>query len=867
MQTNRYSQNRMIISGKFNSEKEYWLNKFKGPITMSGFVGDKSRLDFNNYQKKNIYHCFPDQLTQKLVTVSRSSTHGVYILLLTGVMSLLQKYNNSNQITVGIPEWKPKDKTPLVNNTLILQSELVSSKSFKAISMDVRQATIEANENHNFPFKKILEITNKEQNLPFKTMVLLEQLHDCQTVDQMETDIVFNFNHCSNKIDVQVTFNGYIFSSRFIKQLLVHLERLLTAGLQKPDLSLEDIEIMSKEERNHLLYEFNPSSKPVEFNETIQQLLEEQARKNPFDTAFEFKDYRMTYKELNSRANQFAHLLTETYGVKPNELIAVMLDRGPELIVTLYGILKAGAAYIPIDTGYPSKRIQHIFEESGTKLVVTTQKFSSLLQGKVERILPFCKDIVKLNEYPTTNPVNVNKLTDLTYIMYTSGTTGKPKGVMVTQLNILSFCLAMDDLFKPRRDDVFLAFSSISFDISVVELIWTITRAIPIIIVPNDNNQYRDYDRFVSRQGLTATIIQCTTSRLKMLVDDTDSHKFLNSLRIIAGGGETFSANLGSKLKDLTEAKILNTYGPTETTVSATGYVVKGNEIVSVPIGKPISNTWTYILNENLNLVPTGVSGELYLGGQGVSKGYFGQSQLTKERFISNPFDSDPPILYKTGDIVRRNFQGEIEHLGRVDNQVKIRGYRIEIGEIESILLEYPCVKESCVISHPTEGESVRLIAYITMIEGVVKSTSDVHEHLMQYLPVYMIPSEIVIIDEFPILDNGKINYKFLLKGVQDKKADYQAPKTPMEKALVQMWSELLSYERIAVTNNFFEIGGNSLMATIFANKVHNTFGVRISLRDILKYPTIAEIAKFIKTIEPQSNQPPMGITRVPRKR
>ena len=599
----------------------------------------------------------------------------------------------------------------------------------------------------------------------------------------------------------------------------------------------------------------------------VHGLFERQVDETPDSVAVIFEKDRLTYGELDRRSNQLGHYLRD-FGVCSNVLVGIFLDRSVDMVVALLGVFKAGGAYVPLDPEYPSDRLKYMLDHSQAPIVITQQALRRELPDSDARILFIDSDWRDICELDHSRPDNPVDPLNLAYVIYTSGSTGKPKGVKIQHGAVVNFLASMAHEPGLTAEDVLVAVSTLSFDISVLELFLPLTvGAIAVIadrITASDGQQLLEL-----LNKSSATMMQATPSTWRMLVSaGWQGSKAFSALC----GGEALPPDLqGDLVKRASRA--WNMYGPTETTIWSTCYELTDLD-EQVLIGRPIANTQVYILGPNMEPVPIGVEGELFIGGAGVSLGYLHQGDFTRERFLRDPFSNDPGArIYRTGDLVRYHADGNIEYRGQMDNQVKIRGFRIELGEIESVLNQHPLVSQGVAAIKEEQPGDMRLVAYIVPEFDTIPSVSSLRDHLGDKLPDYMIPQHFVTLQDLPLTPNGKIN-RMALPGL--KQADviaienYTAPRTEEEALLVTIWRDLLKIDKVGIRDNFFEIGGHSLLAARMFSKIKVALGVNLPLATLIQAPTIEFLANEIKTkvwskpwsslvaIQPGGTKPPL---------
>jgi amino acid adenylation domain-containing protein len=573
----------------------------------------------------------------------------------------------------------------------------------------------------------------------------------------------------------------------------------------------------------------------------LSQSFSEQAQKTPAKIALIAGDERFSYQELDHKANQLASFLV-AQGVGRETLVGVLLDRKPQMLIAVLAILKSGAAYVPLDPAYPAERIGYIVEDAEIAILLSSNR----LRHAATEVPPSTK-FVALEDIAAHESHDVLSQADsenLAYVIYTSGSTGKPKGVMVEHRNVLSFFRAMDQLLGTEAG-VWLAVTSLSFDISVLELLWTLTRGFTLVL-HGDEGTHTMADEI---RRFAVTHLQSTPSLARMLTFEPRSLAALTSLKKLLLGGEALSSSLVRVIRSVFHGELFNMYGPTETTIWSTACLVE--EIPSiVPIGKPLANTVVQILDETLHPVPAGESGELFIGGEGVARGYWKRPELTAERFLP---DVVPGLgrLYRTGDIARTTPQADLEFLGRSDFQVKLRGFRIELGEIEACLETQDSVQQAVVIAREDSPENKRLVAYLIPKPGASPSPSLLRDVLSGKMPSYMVPANFVFLDRFPLTSNGKIDRKALPPVAIDTQVSDPAsrPGNEMETTIASIWAEALGLERIGVEQNYFDLGASSLMVAEVHSRLQQHLQQGISLVDLFQFPTIRALSTHLSGV------------------
>ena len=601
-------------------------------------------------------------------------------------------------------------------------------------------------------------------------------------------------------------------------------------------------------------------------NACVHQLLEAQARRTPQAIAVTFGDNSLDYAELNLRANQLARLLQQQ-GVARETLVGVCLERSLEMVVALLGILKAGAAYVPLDPAYPKDRIQHVLEDAHVRVLITQPELLKQLPSSAKTICldPQWKALTgQSGDGVATEVASSN----LAYVIYTSGSTGKPKGVQLEHRSVVNFLCSMQKQPGFAQNDVLVAVTTLSFDIAGLEMYLPLLSGGRIVIAPREAT----YDgRLLSEliEKSKATVMQATPATWRLLFES--GWRGDRRLKVLVGG-EALPAELAHELVARC-GEIWNMYGPTETTIWSSLYRVRGDEGRILPIGQPIANTTFYVLDDARQPVPVGSEGELYIGGEGLARGYFERPELTAEKFVPDPFSALPQArMYRTGDLARFREDGNVEYLGRLDHQVKIRGFRIELGEIEAVLDQHPDVLRSVVVAREESSGDKRLVAYVVCNTDSTASSAELREHARSQLPDYMVPSAIVQLGTLPLTPNGKVDRKALpAPKATDFASDvnYVAPRDPVELKLANLWEETLGIRPIGVKTSFFDLGGRSLLAARLFTQISSAFGKDLPLATLFRAPTIEQLARELRdssakpaytslvTIQPLGSKPP----------
>jgi amino acid adenylation domain-containing protein len=799
---------------------------------------------------------------------SLSHRHGVtlFTVLLAAFQTLLARYTGQTDIVIGSPiagrnRGELEALIGFFLNMLALRVDLSGNPTFLDLLGRTRKVCLEALAHQDLPFEKLVEelhtkrdlshhplfqVTFGFRNTPKFSIQLAGLEAEEVEVDSgiARFDINLFMEEERDHLRGYVNYNTDLFNPDTIRRVIDHFKNLLESVVRNPGERIFNLSMLSETERHQLLVAWNDTERDYPTTKCIHHLFEEQVEKTPYATALVFQEQQLTYWELNQRANQLAHYLRKQ-GVGPEVLVGICLERSLEMVIALLGILKASGAYVPLDAEYPRERLAFILEDASVSVLLTHLKLLPQFPDLKAGVICIDKDWEEIAQESDGNPNNLATAGNLAYVIYTSGSAGQPKGVQIQHSSVVNLLSSMRRRPGLTSLDRLLAVTTLSFDIAGLELYLPLTVGGQTIVVTREVAS--DGGWLANKlSGAEATVMQATPSSWAMLLDNRWEGS--SQLKILCGG-EALPKKLADQLL-CRSSSLWNMYGPTETTIWSANCQVSA-DWERVPLGRPIDNTQMYILDANFQPVPIGVPGEIYISGEGLARGYLKQPDLTAEKFLPNPFSKQAgKRLYKTGDIARYLPDGSIEFLGRMDSQVKIRGYRIELGEIEAVLSQQPAVLEAVVVAQ-NDALDKRLVAYVVHRPGADISANELRGFLKQKLPDYMIPSAFGVLDALPLTPNGKVDRKALPApdhSPRELKESYQAPRTPAEEMLVEIWAEILKLERIGIHDNFFDLGGHSLLATQVISRVRTAFQTEVALRTLFEMPTIAEFANAIVT-------------------
>jgi amino acid adenylation domain-containing protein len=865
---------------RLERELAYWRKQLRGAPPTLELPTDRPRppVQSSRGAKQNLL--LPPGLAQELRALSQREGVTLFATVLAAFQTLLARYSGQDDIVVGAPiAGRTRTETEgLIGffvNTLALRTDLSGNPTFRQLLRRVREVTLGAYAHPDIPFEQLVEELQPErdmsrtpifqvalamQNVPHHKLELrgLTLRYERADSGTAKFDLTLFVSEPKAGLQMAMEYCTDLFDAGTIARLLGHFRTLLDGIVADPDRRLSELPLLPEPERHQLLVEANATTTDYPHDATIGDLFQAQVGRTPDAVAVTAEGARLSYRELDARANRLAHYL-RSRGAGPEARVGICLERSVDLVVGVLAIVKAGAAYVPLDPAYPQDRLRYLLADAGVGVLLTEGRHRDRLPADRGGTTVWLDDereaIARESE---AEPRAGTLASNLAYVTYTSGSTGFPKGVAVPHRAVARL-VRETDYFRGGPEQVFLQLAPIAFDASTFEIWGALLTGARLAVAPPGGLGLEEIGRVVREQGVTT--LWLTAELFHRMVD-----RGLDDLRgvrqLLAGGDVLPVAQVERVLRELPHCRFSNGYGPTETTTFATVHPVEAGELNgSVPIGRPIANTRAYVLDPGLEPVPVGVAGELYLGGAGVARGYLGRPGLTAERFVPDPFG--PALggefggrLYRTGDRVRWRADGSLEFLGRVDNQVKLRGHRVEPGEVEAVLGEHPAVRAAAVIAREDAPGEKRLVAYLVP-EDPAPTMSELRRFLKERLPDFMVPAGFVLLESLPISPNGKLDRRALPApgaGASGPEDDYVAPRTPVEELLATIWATVLRVDRVGVHSNFFELGGHSLMATQVISRIAASLGVELPLRAIFEAPTVAELAARI--IAAQSSDP-----------
>jgi amino acid adenylation domain-containing protein len=848
----------------------YWKERLAGaPINLE-LPTDRPRPAVQSLRGATEIFELPQDLLKPLEHVGNQEQSTLFMILAAGFMARLHRYTGQDDILIGTPvlgrvQGESEKSPKRFHNTAVLRSQFTEHLNFRGLLQQVRERILAAHAHSDLPFDQLVAELAPERDpshapvvqvvFAFQTAAEASQAtksngNESRTAASSGYDLALILSETSNGLEGRIEYSTDIFEAQTIQRMCGHYTTILTSIALNPHQCISELAMLTERERIQILYDWN--STRAEFPQIcVQELFEQQVALHPDSVAVVFEERQLTYHELNQRANQVAKFLRKR-GVGPEVLVGVCLERCPEVLVALLGIWKAGGAYVPLDPAYPMDRLSFMVKDSGAKVLLTDSKHKQLFGSITGEIICLDTGWTVIAQENNNNLQHSSTPANLAYVMYTSGSTGTPKGVMILQSGLVNYLTWAIKTYGVKEGGSIPVHTSTSFDLTVTGLYPPLLVGGRVEILPEDVGGQSLVKAL--KKGRNRSLVKITPAHLELLNQQIRPEEAAGSTNVFVIGGENLVAeSLALWRKSAPSTRLINEYGPTETVVGCCTYEVAANDPAtgSVPIGRPIANTQLYILDRYKNPVPVGVTGELYIGGAGVARGYMNRPDLNKDRFIADPFSGQiDSRLYKTGDLARYRKDGILEYFGRVDNQVKVRGYRIELGEIEATLASDPRVKSCAVLVREDEPGNKQLVGYVVPREGQAPTAEEMQQFVKQKLPEYMAPSQCVFMDSIPLTTNGKVDRKALpapTYGNVSEGKDFAAPHTETEKAIADIWSKLMKLERIGIHDDFFDFGGHSLMAMKMVSQIEERFGVNLPLAEFLEEPTIAGLAKKVR--------------------
>jgi len=909
-------QQAQILEGESGDKlRAYWEKKLSGELPVLRLPTDRPRPSVQRTDRGDSFRFnLKKELAEQLKRVSSELSATLFTLLLAAFKTLLYRYSGQEDILVGAPA-SGRDQAEFTDivgymvNPVAIRSDLSGNPIFSQFVGQVRRNVLGALDHQDYPFQLLVEklkpVREADHSPIFQAMFVLQRLQRMEKattfilpIDSPETcnssrmewggvtieslpikqktaqfDLLFMLVETDQGMTVSIEYNTDLFDESTIQRMSTHYQTVLMGIVDDPEKRVADLPLLTTEERDLILYQWNQTRAAYPKHICLHHLFEAQVEKTPDRVALICDDASgnksLTYKELNLRINRVAHYLKES-GIKPDQLVGVCLERSFKMVIALYAALKAGAAYLPLDPTNPRERISYVIHDAQPDIIVTADRYVDRLPES-EKILCLDQEESKLASYPADNPDSGAQPNHLAYVIYTSGSTGRPKGVMTEHRAICNRLLWMQDAYKIGETDTVLQKTPYTFDVSVWEFFWPLfTGARLVIARPQGHKDSRYLIDIIQRQKITT--LHFVPSMLQLFLEEflEEDARLCDSLRRVICSGESLSLELQKHFFSRFNCDLHNLYGPTEAAVDVSYWHCEPkSQLPIVPIGRPISNIRLYILSSRLQPAPPGVPGELHIGGSGLARGYHNRPELTAKKFIPDPFSHDPKArLYKTGDLARYMPDGAIEYIGRIDNQVKIRGNRVELGEIEVVLKRHPSVRDAIATTWKDQFGDLSISAYVISEEKTV-SDRELLGYLKEKLPDYMIPATFATLDRFPLTSSGKIDRRTLPSPSQiraqnrtkiqtDLSSIYVRPRTTEEEALTSIWENILDIKQVGIDDNIFDIGADSIRCIRFISRAKK-IGSAFTLHQLLQYQTVRELTDAAKEqieIESLQTQP-----------
>ncbi len=855
------------------SQREYWRDKLAGTAPLD-LPSDRPRPAVRSSRGAQVAARWSRRLTEALEALGRERQATLFMVLLAAFKTLLHRYTGQRDVAVGSPVAGRRfpEVEGLIGffvNTLVLRDDLGGEPSFLELLERVHKTTLAAYVNQDLPFEKLVEELQPGRDLsrtPFFQVMLVDLNTPLEAMElggmtlsprvldtgTAKFDLTVNLTPVSEGLTGLIEYSTELFDATSVRRLAGHFEILLGSIVERPEVEISRLALFSPAQRWQLLGEWNVPPQPVSGDPgaaLIHRLFEAQAQRAPAACALVFGGRYLSYGELEARAERLAGHLCRL-GVGPDVIVGILMERSPEMLVGMLAVLKAGGAYLPLDPDHPRERLTYVLEDSGAPLILSEGRFHERLGEHRARLV--CLDTVVLPKLGTRSPPPLSP-ENLAYVLYTSGTTGRPKGVAVPHRSVVHFLESMRQEPGMGPEDRLLAVTTFTFDIHVLEIFLPLMVGARLVLASREEAADAQLLRkLVEEEGTSA--LQATPASWLLLLEAgwTGGAEGAGDLRMLCGG-EALRRDLADRL--LSSSPVLwNLYGPTETTVYATySRVERGS--APITIGRPIARTRIRLLDRRLELVPAGVPGELTIGGAGLTRGYLGRGGLTAEKFIPDPF-GDGERLYRTGDLARYLADGSIEYLGRFDQQVKVRGFRIELGEIEAHLAAHPKVAQAVAMARDDVSRSavagdVRLVAYVVPRGNGSPDAGALRSLLEAKLPPYMVPAAFVFLDELPLSTSGKVDRRALPAPELRAAVSQQRvpPRTELELTLAAVWCDILGCEDIGIHDDFFDLGGHSLLATQVFSRLREELAVELPVRSLFEAPTVAGLAQRIEAV------------------
>ena len=825
----------------FEQEQNYWLQKLSGDLMVTSLPLDHHRHTRPVTNKERFNFTLDSETQARLRKLTGNNESLLFVTFIMAFNVCLFKYTGNEDIIVGTTTYYSAS----MNRLLALRTRVTPDLTVKQLLIEIKEALAEAYAHQKFSFERLIELLNVE-HLPhrmplFDLMVVLENTDNTDYVKRLKNDLTVSVA-VKDEITGAIDYNEELFKRESIEVLAQHLQQILRAASLSPNQTVGELELLSDARRNDLVIEYNNTASEYPKHKTITRLFAEQVERTPSHIALEFQNESLTYRELDNRANQLANWLRRQ-GIKPGVPVGIYLEHSPETIVALLGVLKAGGFYVPFDAAHPRSRLDFMIADTATPLVLSRDI-----------------DWMPIAQESTTAPIGEATPDDLAYVIYTSGSTGEPKGVEIRHRSLVNYIWWAKEQYVRNETLAFALYSSLAFDLTVTSIYTPLVTGNRIVIYREDGGSSAIEQILKDNK---VGVLKLTPSHLALVKIRDNSSSRIQRLIV---GGEQFETELANEvLRSFNgNVEIINEYGPTEATVGCMIHRFNRDEDTQafVPVGKPAANAQIYVLDNDLKPVAENVLGEMYLAGDGLARGYLKRPTLTAEKFVDNPF-TPGQRMYRTGDLARWLPHGIIEYAGRKDNQVKYHGHRIELNEIKRALNRHSQIRDSVIVIARDKTGNDAMIAYYVSRQEL--DSADLHAFLTDSIIEETIPNVFVHLRKLPLTLNGKLNLRALptLDEVkQQAQHTYVAPRNQIEEQLAEIWKQVFGVERVGIHDNFFQLGGHSLIATQVIGRVRQKLHTELPVRSVFEAPTIAELASAIEKLEQQPNTSHARINR-----
>jgi len=868
------------------AQVDYWKTRLVG-VPVLELPTDRPRPADPGRKAGSRWLTLPAPLADAMRALSRRSGVTPFMTLLAAFQVLLHRYSGQDDVVVGTPvggRTRPEHAAMigLFVNSLAVRTDLSGNPGFRDVLSRVRRTAAEAYARQDLPFEQVVAAAQPERDVShapiFQVMFvyLEESLKELHTpgltlvpMDVDSTAAKFDLTLFATETDqglrLKLDYDADLYDAATMDRMLGHYKTLLDGAVSDPDVPVADLAMMAEPERRLVLREWNATRADEPRETPFHRLFEAQAAGTPDADAVGFGDTRLSYRELNGRANRLAHHLRDL-GVGPDVLVGLCIDRSPEMLVGLLGVLKAGGAYVPLDPGYPADRLAFMLADSGAAVVLTRSDLRNVLPEHAARTVLLDTDWPQMETRPATDPSGQSAPENLAYVIYTSGSTGKPKGAMVTHRGLVNYLRWCTQAYAVSAGGGSPVHSSVSFDLTVTGLFAPLLCGRRVDLLPDEQGAEALGEALRRTGGYS--LVKITPAHLLLLAQQLAPHEAAGRTHAFVVGGEQLTdEHLDFWRENAPDTLIVNEYGPTETVVGCCVYrVPRGGKVAgAVPIGRPIANTQLYILDARMRPTPVGVPGELFVGGDGVARGYLSRPALTAEKFVPDPFGTPGARLYRTGDRARWRADGQMEFLGRADDQVKIRGYRVEPGEVEAALARHPTVREAAVTVREDAPGDRRLVGYVVAAPGHEAEADSLRRDLARSLPAYMVPSAVVVVDALPLTPNGKVDRKALPATERRRDAATAGPGVaagPLEEKLARIVAETLNHASVGVDENLFDLGIDSILVIQVVSRARQA-GLRLNPGQVFRHPTVAGLAGVVRPFETVEAEQGLVVGRV----